>query len=119
MHAEPGTSVSSVVREDETATPSLAASAPHPGFHTTESATSSAARGAMNAAPGYDDHATQLGTRAGCRVRITSRKVGRKLSSVASAAAQAFGADRLRRCAQLSQSVALAASCAPQLPQSE
>ena len=32
---------------------------------------------------------------------------------------QAFGADRLRRCAQLSHSVALAASCAPQLPHSE
>ena len=32
---------------------------------------------------------------------------------------QAFGADLLRRCAQLSQSVALAASCAPQLPHSE
>jgi hypothetical protein len=32
---------------------------------------------------------------------------------------QAFGADLLRRCAQLSQSVALAASCAPQLVHSE
>ncbi len=32
---------------------------------------------------------------------------------------QAFGADRLRRCAQLSHSVALAASCAPHRPQSE
>jgi hypothetical protein len=35
------------------------------------------------------------------------------------AGTQAFGADRLRRRAQLSHSVALAASCAPQLPQSE
>jgi hypothetical protein len=43
----------------------------------------------------------------------------RKSTSRSIADTQAFGADRLRRRAQLSQSVALAASCAPQLPQSE
>ena len=43
----------------------------------------------------------------------------RRNSPRGGAGTQAFGADLLRRCAQLSQSVALAASCAPQLPHSE
>ena len=43
----------------------------------------------------------------------------RKSTRRSSSDTQAFGADRLRRCAQLSQSVALAASCAPHRPHSE
>ena len=72
MHAEPGTAESSLVQEDETATPD-AARPHHAWFRTIEGASSIAACSDERSTE-YDDHATQLGTRPGDRAQIAHSK---------------------------------------------